>query len=147
MAGNRNKQLSFCIIVIDMKPFKIILGIIIIILGLGMAAAGWATAVYGQGTLVVKTFLGFTLVFLGSGLGWSGLMLIRGSTVKEALGGIVTARSGQSGVGLHKEDIYYVPPNNLKDILLDILKYTIIAIVVILIATFSVFRVIGGFPG
>ncbi len=129
-----------------MKTFKLILGVMIAVLGFSLAWAGWAVAAYGQWILVVKTFLGFTLVFSGLGVGWAGLILIRGSTVREALGDIVTARSGQSGVGLHKEDIYYVPPNNLKDILLDILKYTIIAIVVILIAIFSVFRVTGGFP-
>lgn len=130
-----------------MKLFKIILGIAIIALGLGMATAGWAIATYGQWTLIVKMFLGFTLGFFGIGLGLVGLLLIRDWTVRNVLGGIVTARSGQSGVGLHKEAIYYAPSSNIKDVLLDILKYIIIAIVVILIAIFSVFRVIGGFPG
>lgn len=107
-----------------------------------MAAAGWAVAAYGQW---LNLFFGFALGFMGIGLTLPGVMLIRGSDVKDALGGIVTARSGQSGVGLHKGNIYYVPPNNIKDLLLEIFKYTIIAICVILIAIFSIFRVTGGF--
>lgn len=130
-----------------MKVFKIILGIIVIIIGLGMAAAGWIIFAYGQWPLIVNLFFGFTFGFMGIGMTWPGIMLIRGSDVKDALGGIVTARSGHGGVGLHKGDIYYAPPNNIKSILIDILKYAIIVIVVLLIAIFSVFRVIGGFPG
>jgi hypothetical protein len=145
MAGSRNK-LKLGIIVINMKVFKIILGIIIIALGLGMAAAGWVVATQGQWTPVINIFLGFSLAFTGFGFAGVGIMLVRDSTVRDALGGIVIARSGQSGIGLHNEETYNLPPRNIREVLLDILRYTIIAICVILIAIFSIFRVTHGFP-
>jgi|GEM_PF-5723048 len=130
-----------------MKVFKIILGIIVITFGLGMAAAGLAILNYGQWPPLLNLLFGFTLGFLGIGLTWPGIMLIRGSTVRDALGGAVSALQGHSGVGLHKGDTYYVAPASVKQLIFDILKYAVIAICVILIAIFSVFRVVGGFSG
>ncbi len=137
-----------------MKIFKIILGAIIIALGLGMAIAGWAVAVHGQFTAIANIFLGFTLSFMGMGLSLAGFMLVRGSTVRDALGGIITARSGHSGVGFHYSSdtdqaprVYTGKLDRIKDILSQIFLYTVIAICVVLLAIFSVFRVTGGLPG
>jgi hypothetical protein len=131
---------------ISMKIIKIILGIIVIALGLGMTAAGWAIFMYGQWPFILNLFFGFTLGFIGIGLTWPGAMLMRGSTVRHTLGGAVSALQGHGGVGLNKGDIYYVAPANIKQLVFDILKYAVIAICVILIAIFSIFRVIGGLP-
>jgi hypothetical protein len=130
-----------------MKIFKIILGIIVIALGLGMAVAGWIVFTGGQWSPIINLFLGFALGFMGAGLVWSGIMLVRGSTVRDALGGAVNALQGHGGVGLHKGGTYYAPPSHAKDLLLTIIRYAIIIIVVLLIAIFSIFRVTGGFLG
>jgi hypothetical protein len=134
-----------------MNVFKIILGIIIIALGLGMVVAGWTIAVYGQWTPVVNIFFVFTLTFLGVGLGCVGVMLVRGSTIQNALGGIITAQPGLGGSSHYSSDpgqsarTYTGRPSRIKDLLSRIFLYTVIAICVILIAIFSVFRVTGGF--
>lgn len=128
-----------------MKTSKIVLGSIVIALGLGVAVAGWAIFAYGQWPLAVSLFFGFALGFIGIGLTVPGVMLIRGSSVRNALGGAVNALQGHGGVGLHKSDTYHASPGNIKELLFDVLKYTTIAICVVLVAIFSIFRVIGGF--
>ena len=130
-----------------MKIFKILLGLIIMVTGLGMAAAGIALFAYGNYGNLLNTFFGFTLVFLGLGAIASGLYLLRGDSVREVLGGIVTARSGHSGIGLHNGGVNDLPPVGFKETVLVIIRYVAITIAVILIAIFSVFRVIGGFHG
>ena len=128
-----------------MKVFKIALGIIILALGFGMAWAGWAMATYGQWSTVVNIFIGFVLAFFGLGIAWSGIMLIRGSSVRGALGGMVTALPGHKGIGLHRGDTHYVGSSTFRDVLPEIIRYTIIAIVIILIAIFSVGRILRDF--
>lgn len=127
-----------------MNAFKIIFGIIVAALGLGLVAAGWAVAAYGGWMPIVNISFGFVLGFMGIGVVLAGSMLVHGSRVGDALGGIVAARSGQSGIGLHKGDTYHIPPNNIKDTLVAILKYTVIAICIILIVIFSMIRATGG---
>jgi hypothetical protein len=67
--------------------------------------------------------------------------------VSEALGGIVASASGHGGIGLRKGDVYSLPPKDFKEIASEILRYAILAVVVVLIAIFSMFRATGGFHG
>ena len=135
-----------------MKVFKIILGTIVIGLGLGMAMAGWVVATHGQWTPLVNGFLGFALGFMGLGLSFPGIMLMRGSAVEDALGGIITSQPGlrvssrYSNDAIQRSKPHIGRLSRIKEIVSQVFLYAVIAICVILIAIFSVFRVIGGFP-
>ena len=125
-----------------MNIFKIILGIIIAALGLGALAASLAIFTSGQWAPVVNILFGVTVAFLGFSFVWSGTMLVTGSTVRDALGGAVNALQGHGGVGLHKNSYYPHSISRLKEILFNILLYTVLGIAVILISIFSVGKVI-----
>lgn len=131
-----------------MKAFKIILGIIITAIGLGMTAAGWAIATYGQWIAIINILIGGVLGFLGLGIILSGVLLLTGGTVGDALGGIITATPGHKGVGLHPEDTDMGRGlNNFKYIMSRILFYAFLTIVILLISVLGVGRVLRNFRG
>lgn len=126
-----------------MNIFKILLGIIIATLGLGMTAAGWAIANGGQWSTTVNILLGITVAFIGLSFLGSGGMLIMGGTVRDALGGAVSALQGHGGIGLRPGGAYYpYQRNKIKRVLYNILLYIFLAIAITIISVFSVGRVI-----
>lgn len=126
-----------------MNIFKILLGIIISTLGLGMAAAGWAIAIGGRWTPTINMLIGFVLVFFGLGIVWSGIMLMRDAAVRDALGGIITAQTGHGGINLRRGDACYsYKTSRIKRILYNILLYTFLAITIAIISILSVGKVI-----
>lgn len=129
-----------------MNAIKVILGTIISVLGFSLAWAGWAIVTYGQWTAVVNIFIGVVLAIFGLGFVWSGVMLLTGATVRDVLGGMVTALPGHSGIGLHAENRYRAQDlSRLKYILSRVVLYTILVIIILLISVLSVGRVMRDF--
>lgn len=127
-----------------MKIYKIMLGIITSVLGFSLILAGWAMWVYGQWGAMANGFAGGMLVFFGLGVICSGIMLLSGTPVRDALGGVVTALPGHRGVGL-RSGRRVQNQGRFKHILSQIILYTVLVIVVVLICIFSVTRVMRDF--
>lgn len=131
-----------------MTIFRIILGIIILLLGLGVTAVGGAVAIHGSYGVATNIFIGIFLAFFGlGGFVWAGIRLLSGETVSNTLGGLVTAQTGHAGIGMHPGDV--VPDTRMYDrsrlirlkyILGKVLLYTVLTIVVLFVGILSVFR-------
>jgi hypothetical protein len=59
------KLQNFGMIITNMRIFKIIFGLIVMVIGAGMASAGCALFAYGSFEPMLNVFFGFTLTFLG----------------------------------------------------------------------------------
>jgi hypothetical protein len=118
-----------------MTIFKTIFGIIVSLLGLGMAVAGWAVAAHGQWIPAINLYFGLVIGLMGIGSMWLGFKLIFDTTIKDALFRLAESRAVPQGCKVY---IYWLA--RIMGILPKVLLYTLLAIAILLISIMSVTR-------